>query len=414
MCEKSKRGANGNVRQNGVGGGGGSVLTKQDLEMIAAYKYKPGTYTYVDNLLTPFWNWAVTLLPLWMAPNLVTFIGLVGTALAAVLLTSYSPQLDGEVPGWCSALFALTLFIYQTLDAIDGKQARRTNSSSPLGQLFDHGCDTVVKVLCSVAMAASLGAGPTANAMVIFYIVEGVFYMAQWEEYHTGTLNWSNGYVGVTESQFLQMGLFLGSACFGKGIWSAAVPGLPGVTVLRVMVWTLLPLAACMIASNVGKVWSSRPEHLPEDERGRKTIGVYPGVLQLLAMSAAIGLGFALSVGPAAPVFVKHTGLQLFMLGTVTAHLTSRMIVHHMAKAALFLQDLACPSLLVLAGVTLNVYWVTLGLGNSAPLDPERALFLGSGLALASYLRYVTGVVSDICGHLDIECFRIKSSRKSS
>lgn len=150
MCEKSKRGANGNVRQNGVGGGGGSVLTKQDLEMIAAYKYKPGTYTYVDNLLTPFWNWAVTLLPLWMAPNLVTFIGLVGTALAAVLLTSYSPQLDGEVPGWCSALFALTLFIYQTLDAIDGKQARRTNSSSPLGQLFDHGCDTVVKVCIRV------------------------------------------------------------------------------------------------------------------------------------------------------------------------------------------------------------------------------------------------------------------------
>lgn len=153
MCEKSKRRGrsnNGNARHNAPSGG--SILTQQDLEMIAAYKYKPGTYTHVDNLLTPFWNWAVTLLPPWMAPNLVTFIGLVGTALAAVLLTSYSPQLDGEVPGWCSALFALTLFIYQTLDAIDGKQARRTNSSSPLGQLFDHGCDTVVKVCAACCM----------------------------------------------------------------------------------------------------------------------------------------------------------------------------------------------------------------------------------------------------------------------
>jgi len=28
------------------------------------------------------------------------------------------------------------------LDAMDGKQARRTKSSSPLGQLFDHGCDS--------------------------------------------------------------------------------------------------------------------------------------------------------------------------------------------------------------------------------------------------------------------------------
>jgi phosphatidylglycerophosphate synthase len=35
------------------------------------------------------------------------------------------------------------LFIYQTLDAIDGKQARRTKSNSPLGELFDHGCDGV-------------------------------------------------------------------------------------------------------------------------------------------------------------------------------------------------------------------------------------------------------------------------------
>lgn len=26
---------------------------------------------------------------------------------------------------------------------MDGKQARRTGSSSPLGQLFDHGCDAL-------------------------------------------------------------------------------------------------------------------------------------------------------------------------------------------------------------------------------------------------------------------------------
>jgi len=38
---------------------------------------------------------------------------------------------------------ALGLFIYQSLDAIDGKQARRTKTSSPLGELFDHGCDSV-------------------------------------------------------------------------------------------------------------------------------------------------------------------------------------------------------------------------------------------------------------------------------
>jgi hypothetical protein len=40
-------------------------------------------------------------------------------------------------------LCGIGLFIYQSLDAIDGKQARRTGSSTPLGELFDHGCDSV-------------------------------------------------------------------------------------------------------------------------------------------------------------------------------------------------------------------------------------------------------------------------------
>ena len=140
MCETKATGGRRGRRAN-------VVLSEQDLDMIAAYKYKPGAYTHIDDLLTPFWNWAVTLLPMWMAPNLVTFIGLAGTCFASLLVTSYSPGLDGDnVPRWCSLLFAVALFLYQTLDAIDGKQARRTSSSSPLGQLFDHGCDAAVKV----------------------------------------------------------------------------------------------------------------------------------------------------------------------------------------------------------------------------------------------------------------------------
>lgn len=48
-----------------------------------------------------------------------------------------------QPPRWSFFACALGLFIYQSLDAIDGKQARRTNSSSPLGELFDHGCDSI-------------------------------------------------------------------------------------------------------------------------------------------------------------------------------------------------------------------------------------------------------------------------------
>lgn len=56
-------------------------------------------------------------------------------------LNTVSPH--PQAPSWAFIMSALGLFIYQSLDAIDGKQARRTNSSSALGELFDHGCDAV-------------------------------------------------------------------------------------------------------------------------------------------------------------------------------------------------------------------------------------------------------------------------------
>jgi len=43
------------------------------------------------------------------------------------------------VPGWVFVNCAISLFIYQTMDAVDGKQARRADCASPLGELVDHG-----------------------------------------------------------------------------------------------------------------------------------------------------------------------------------------------------------------------------------------------------------------------------------
>jgi ethanolaminephosphotransferase len=123
------------------------------------YSYKPGVYTWLDNVLTPFWNWAVTLLPSWAAPNLVTFVGLSPIVLGTAAFLVQSPDLLTPIPRWQVAAYAFGLFFYQTMDAIDGKQARRTKSSSPLGQLFDHGCDALALLLCMVATAAALQLG---------------------------------------------------------------------------------------------------------------------------------------------------------------------------------------------------------------------------------------------------------------
>jgi hypothetical protein len=52
---------------------------------------------------------------------------------------THAPSLVGEAPRWLYLATAASVVAYVNLDCMDGKQARRTGSSSPLGQLFDHG-----------------------------------------------------------------------------------------------------------------------------------------------------------------------------------------------------------------------------------------------------------------------------------
>lgn len=98
-----------------------------------------GSYTIIDNVLNHYWTWAVRFLPMWMAPNLVTMLGTVIMISTTLVQLYFAPRLEEPCPTWVYLLSALGLFLYQTLDALDGKQARRTGASSPLGQLFDHG-----------------------------------------------------------------------------------------------------------------------------------------------------------------------------------------------------------------------------------------------------------------------------------
>ncbi len=53
----------------------------------------------------------------------------------------------GDAPWWVFFTGGFSVLFYLHLDCIDGKQARRTKSSSPLGQLFDHGEDPVLSAL---------------------------------------------------------------------------------------------------------------------------------------------------------------------------------------------------------------------------------------------------------------------------
>ncbi|KNC71945.1 hypothetical protein SARC_15508, partial [Sphaeroforma arctica JP610] len=64
--------------------------------------------------------------PTWVHPNAITLTGLFFPAMSYLFMWHYNPNLGEEVPSWLVFMCGINLFIYQTLDNMDGQQARRT------------------------------------------------------------------------------------------------------------------------------------------------------------------------------------------------------------------------------------------------------------------------------------------------
>ena len=133
-------------------------------------------------------------IPLWLAPNLITLAGLSISCLGHALVHLYSPGFGNSCPSWVWLAEAICTFVYQTLDNMDGKQARRTGSSSPLGLFLDHGADALNIVLSSLNIMALLQLGDDKHweCFGVWAASTTPFFFATWEEYFTGSL-----YLGV-------------------------------------------------------------------------------------------------------------------------------------------------------------------------------------------------------------------------
>ena len=87
-------------------------ITKEGLKELDNYKYVGGKYTYIDNILNPFWLKVSECLPMWMAPNLVTFIGFITLLMTYGFMIMYDSSLQKDIPSWTFYYAAIATFIY--------------------------------------------------------------------------------------------------------------------------------------------------------------------------------------------------------------------------------------------------------------------------------------------------------------
>ena len=165
-------------------------VSNEYFDNLRNYKYRSTdssiSYKYI---ISPLCNHLVKLFPKWVAPNVITISGFVLNLLYFLVTSYYTKLKGGVIPPWACFFSAFCYLIYQILDNIDGKQARRTNSSSALGLLVDHGTDACTTFFITCGLGSILGLDSINQFILLWTMILVPFYLNTWEQYITGEMS---------------------------------------------------------------------------------------------------------------------------------------------------------------------------------------------------------------------------------
>ena len=367
------------------------------LSNLSKYKYNSVDKSLSSKILNHYWNFCMYFIPKWIAPNLITFIGLMLNVSAFVLITIYRLCITNAgqgIPSWLGIYSALCIWFYSTLDNLDGKQARRTNTSSPLGELFDHGCDSVNILLGSWIQINAMGLTNTADAFLMVIIACVGFFTSTWEHFHTSILYL--GYVsGPSEGIILSCAMILASAKWGSGIWMQeySIPMLPmQLSLIRIVLLGIfglffifvLPFSIVHISKAKAK-WTAPLQLVP-----------FCGFLcSLVLWTSRQESGILNNASSEVPFF-----LFLSCAGIVFSKWVTLMNLNFLLRQSF---PLVIWSVVPMVVFSFGLHWYPVAFA------PWETAFLAAYLpvVLVDYLWWVVWVIRSFCVHLGINCFTI-------
>jgi len=180
---------------------------------MTALKYiytTPSGSVLFRNVLSPHvYGNIVKIFPRWVHPNIVTAMGFVSAFTAAALVMYNSPELKSEANDEIYLYVALGMVAYTVFDNTDGKQARRTGSSSFVGEVLDHGVDFTVVTASFIILCDSTGllADYPYLAVVVFASIGLAQFMNNWYHAITGKMSWGGELISVDEALLVNIGI---------------------------------------------------------------------------------------------------------------------------------------------------------------------------------------------------------------
>ncbi|GJQ14146.1 hypothetical protein GpartN1_g5937.t1 [Galdieria partita] len=348
-------------------------------------------------VLSRLYDAEVERIPLWLAPNLLTISGLLCTLSSTVILLYYSPDLVSEAPKRVYLSAALATFLYMMFDNLDGRQARRTNSSSPLGHLFDHGCDALNVTILGLAVAATLRLGRSFATLFLVWSLGMIpFFFSTLEEFLCGSLTLRQ-INGANEGLMGIIFIFMATCLFGPSLWFQPL-NLLGIR-LSLQHWILclsLPLTIPTVFFSCLEIW----------RHPTTIIYRHPFLQSCWITFASFGL-YSLAVFCwaylAKPVFVGHFLLYMVTIGLLFFRNTFYLIISHLTHTSYPTLTFLILNLTWLMVIYLSHYVTFQGYPYTHAVALH--LYFLYHIILVSY--EVIQVVGEITKYLGIYCFRL-------
>ena len=300
--------------------------------------------------------------------------------------------------------------MYQTMDNVDGKQARRTGTSSGLGELFDHGIDSLNCTLGSLLETAAMALGTSKSGVFTALCPCLPMFFSTWETYHTHTL-YLGYFNGPTEGLLIAASVMALSGIYGPQIWAQPIVDLLGEQYLFGYTHLIghYSIRDAWIAIIVGSlVFAHMPFCVLNVVRARRARGqpVLPVFLEWTPMAV-----YTLSIG--AWVYSPHSTLRsenhvvLFCLtmSLVFGRMTTKMILAHLTRQPFpYWTVMLVP---LVGGAVLVNLPPLLGFGSVSASAEHLYLLFYFVFALVVYFRWAYLVINSICAYLGINALTI-------
>ncbi|KAJ1680213.1 hypothetical protein EV182_000465 [Spiromyces aspiralis] len=338
------------------------------------------------------------------SPNMITLIGLSFELIDVIIVLLLVPDLTGPGPSWIYYCFAAGIWLYSTFDNVDGKQARRTNTSSPLGELFDHGCDALNCTIACIVEAASFAMGNTWTTLGLFLTITWTFYISTWEEYHTGVLYL--GYInGPTEFIAFACVACILSGIYGPAIWHVSarqyVPLIghkfpESWELIDVMLLTVIFLSfTAQFATSLFNVYSACKE------KGKSFFDTLYGLVPYFVF---VGGAYVWAANSTIVIGNTHMILYMAVVGFAFGRMVSKIILSHLMGAPF--QTYTVQMAPIFIGAVLSFF----GLFSSR----SELVFMWASLFFVAfaYFHWALIVIDRFCTHLNIKCLSIPNISK--